>query len=167
MSAAGGEGGGEGGGGGMGGGGMQAGALAQVRFQTALPIKQALLKQKFGSEVGTAAQAQEILKGQDQIYLVVLEGLPQRMAQMGGEKLPAMLKRGAMLKRTGEKAPIAAAQVEVGTIGKKIVVYYAFPRTDAITLEEKDIEFISKMGPIEFKRKFKLADMVFDGKLTL
>ncbi|MBM3752556.1 MAG: hypothetical protein FJW38_01075 [Acidobacteria bacterium] len=126
-----------------------------------------MLKQKFGSEVGTAAQAQEILKAQDQIYLVVLEGLPQRMAQMGGEKLPAMLKRGTMIKRSGDKAPLAAAQVEVGTIGKTIVVYFAFPRADAIALEEKEIEFISKMGPMEFKKKFKLAEMVFDGKLTL
>ena len=36
-----------------------------------------------------------------------------------------------------------------------------------VVLEDKDVEFISKVGPMEFKKKFKLADMVMDGKLTL
>lgn len=60
--ASGGEGG-AAGGGGMGGGGGAAPTLtAKVRFQTALPVKQALLKMKFGSEVATSAQAQELLE---------------------------------------------------------------------------------------------------------
>jgi hypothetical protein len=29
------------------------------------------------------------------------------------------------------------------------------------------VEFVSKVGPAEFKKKFKLAEMVVDGKLTL
>ena len=34
-------------------------------------------------------------------------------------------------------------------------------------LKDKDVEFISKMGPMEFRKKFKLADMMIAGKLTL
>jgi len=34
-------------------------------------------------------------------------------------------------------------------------------------LEDKDVEFIAKVGPMEFKKKFKLAEMVMGGKLTL
>ena len=31
------------------------------------------------------------------------------------------------------------------------------PRTDPITLEDKDVEFITKLGPLEIKKKFKLG----------
>jgi len=164
----GGEGGGEGGGGGMGGrgGGGAPAMMAKVRWQTALPIKQALVKMKFGAEAATSTQAQQLLTSADDVYLIVMEGLPQRMAQMGGARLQENLKKSTMLKR-GDKPPILPMQIEVGVAEKMVLVYYAFPRTDAIELEDKDVEFISKVGPMEFKKKFKLAEMVMGGKLTL
>ena len=166
---AGGEGGGGGGGMGGGGGGGGGGApalMAKIRWQTALPVKQALMKMKFGAEAATSTQAQQLLTSTDDVYLIVVEGLPQRMAQMGGARLQENLKKSTMLKR-GDKAPILPTQIEVGVADKMVLVYYAFPKTDAIVLEDKDVEFISKVGPMEFKKKFKLADMVMGGKLTL
>ena len=41
------------------------------------------------------------------------------------------------------------------------------PRDDEITLEDKDVEFVAKLGQLEVKRKFKLEDMVFDEQLAL
>jgi hypothetical protein len=52
-------------------------------------------------------------------------------------------------------------------VEKTVLLYFAFPKTEEITLEDKEVEFISKVGPMEFKKKFKLADMVLNGKLTL
>lgn len=138
----------------------------KIRWQTALPIKQALLRQRFGDEVGTSSQAQTVLKGVDDVYLLVLEGLPLTMAQRGGQRFGEMVKRGAQLKHGGKNA-IAAGEVQMGVVDKKLVLYFVFPRTDAITLEDKDVEFVSKVGPMEIKRKFKLAEMVVDGKLKL
>ena len=171
----GGEGGGEGGGGGMGGGGGGMGGgggggapaiMAKIRWQTALPVKQALVKMKFGAETATSTQAQQLLTSADDVYLIVVEGLPQRMAQMGGARLQENLKKSTMLKR-GDKPPIMPMKIEVGVADKMVLVYYAFPKTDSIALEDKEVEFISKVGPMEFKKKFKLADMVMAGKLTL
>ena len=71
-----------------------------------------------------------------------------------------------MLKR-GDKTPIMPVQVQLGVVEKTVLVYFVFPKSDAIVLEDKDVEFVSKVGPMEFKKKFKLADMVMDGKLTL
>jgi len=165
----------ESGNGGGGGGGMRGGdsggggapsVTAKIRWQTALPIKQALLKQKFGVEAGSSRQAQDILKATDDIYLVVMEGLPMAMAQRAGQKLPEIVKHATTLKH-GDKKPIAASDVRLGMVDKKIVAYIVFPRTEPIVLEDKDVEFISKLGPMEFKKKFKLADMVVDGKLSL
>jgi len=152
--------------GGMGGGGGAPEIMAKVRWQTALPIKQALIKMKFGSEAATSTQAKQLLEAVDEVYLVVMEGLPPRMAQMGAERLQEGLKKTTMLKH-GDKTPIAPLQVKLGMVEKTVLVYFAFPKTDAIVLEDKDVEFVSKVGPMEFKKKFKLADMVVDGKLTL
>ena len=160
----GGEAGGEGGG--MGGGGGAPAPTAKVRWQTALPVKQALVKMKFGAEAATSTQAQQLLASADTFYVIVMEGLPQRIAQMGGARLQENLKKSTMLKR-GDKPPILPMQIQVGVADKLVLVYFAFPKTDAIVLEDKDVEFISKVGPMEFKKKFKLADMVMDGKLTL
>ena len=139
---------------------------AKVRWQTALPVKQALVKMKFGAEAATSTQAQQLLASADTFYLIVMEGLPQRIAQMGGARLQENLKKSTMLKR-GDKPPILPTQIEVGVADKLVLIYYAFPKTDAIVLEDKEVEFVSKVGPMEFKKKFKLADMVMDGKLTL
>jgi hypothetical protein len=124
------------------------------------------VKMKFGGEAATATQAQQILASANDVYLVVLEGLPERMARMGGGRLQETLKKTTMLKR-GSKEPLAPAQVQIGVADKQVLIYFAFPKTDAIVLEDKEVEFVSKVGPAEFKRKFKLADMVVDGKLTL
>lgn len=156
------------GGGNVGGGGASSppAIVAKVRWQTALPVKQALVRMKFGEEAGTSAQAKQALEATDPVYLIVLEGLPARMAQMGEARLKETLQKSTML-RHGEKRPIAPTQIQVGLVEKTLLIYFAFPKTDAIVLEDKDVEFVSKVGPMEFKKKFKLAEMVVDGKLTL
>lgn len=44
---------------------------------------------------------------------------------------------------------------------------YGFPKTHAIELEDKEVEFVTKRGPMEIKKKFKLKDMIFKGELAL
>lgn len=51
--------------------------------------------------------------------------------------------------------------------GEVILIEYLFPRRDAITIDDKDVEFITKVGEIEIKKKFKLEDMVFGDRLIL
>ena len=46
------------------------------------------------------------------------------------------------------------------------LVFY-FPRTDAITLEDKEVEFRLEYGRLKIKRKFKLKKMVYNGELEL
>jgi len=150
----------------MGGGGGAPPVLAKVRWQTSLAVKQALVKMKFGAEAATSTQAQQLLSTIDDFYLIVLEGLPQRMAQMGAARLQENLKKSTMLKR-GDKDPIVPSEIQLGLVDKTVLVYFAFPKKDAIALEDKDVEFIAKVGPMEFKKKFKLAEMVMGGKLTL
>ena len=46
-------------------------------------------------------------------------------------------------------------------------LHLMFPRTEAITLEDKNVEFKLALGPMDVKKKFKLKDMVFNGNLEL
>ena len=50
---------------------------------------------------------------------------------------------------------------------ESVTLYVAFPRTDPIVLEDKNVEFEMKLGPMTVRGKFKLKDMLFDGKLEL
>lgn len=173
-----GGGGGVGGGGGAmgggGGGGRGGGAMSvTVRWATALPIKQALLKLRLG-EKAASPEAEKILSAPDSHYVVMMEGL--RARGMQAEALKAV----TTLNRKG-KAPIAAAQVQVpqaqpggpqgqpgGPQGQPGgPVFFYFPKTDPVVLEDKEVEFVTKIGQTELKHKFKLKDMVVGGNLTI
>jgi hypothetical protein len=42
-----------------------------------------------------------------------------------------------------------------------------FPKTDAITLEDKEVVFGTAFGSIRVSQRFRLKDMVYKGKLEL
>ena len=185
--AGGGPGGGMGGAGGAGSGGGAAGGgaapqtLVLVRWQSALPVKQALVRGKFGSEAATAAEAKSVLANEEAYYVIAVEKLPRmgmgrpgaeskgaegKGSEGGLERMRQMMARSTSLLRKG-KEPIKPDDVKMAMAQKTMTVYFIFPRTEAITLEDKEVEFTTKMGPLEIKRKFKLQDMVFAGKLAL
>lgn len=161
-----GSGGGFGGGGfeGMGGGGGAAIELV-VRWQTALPVRQALLKIKYGKEVATSDEAKKFLAAEDPNYVIFVEGLPPQMMKMGA-KLQEALKQATVLKRK-DKEPIQAAAVQIGQTQRGNVAVIMFPRAANIVPDDKEVEFYTKLGNSELKTKFRLKDMMFGEKLAL
>jgi hypothetical protein len=51
--------------------------------------------------------------------------------------------------------------------GDLLTIEFEFPKTAPITLEDKEVEFITKVGQSQIKKKFKLTDMVFGDQLAL
>jgi len=45
--------------------------------------------------------------------------------------------------------------------------YFYFSRTDDISMDDKQVMFSTKMGPMEIKTRFTLKDMLYHGKLAL
>lgn len=165
----GGRGGGGGGGGadGGGGGGRGGGITAppQLRllltWRSALPMKQALVRAQVGQSGSIPAESQAILARTEEVYVITIEGLPPQYARaLDGMNAVTFLKRD-------RKAPIASTDSAAEKVGTGLVVVFAFPRTDAITLQDKDVEFVTKLGQVEIKKKFSLKDMVFHGQLEL
>lgn len=177
MGGGGGVGGGlEGGGGAMGGGGARGGGggagggieggpgapgggpppvMVSVRWLSALPIQKALARQK-GIEFkeGTGS------------YAIGIFGLPARMAQLASDQMKAALKESTRLTPKG-RDPIAPDSVDMGLAEAGLAVIFGFPAKAGISADDKEIEFLSKLGPLEVKCKFKTKDMIYEGKLAV
>lgn len=160
------DGGGGGGGGGFAGGGPS-GVSVMLLWQTALPVKQALIKRQYGAEAGTSPEAKAKLDHQDQVYVLTLIGMPRfTLGAAQGDKKAALLD-ATMLTVKG-KPPLKAADVQVSGAGRGGGnVSFLFPKTTAFTAEDKDLEFSSKFDQTPVKKKFKLKDMVFNGKVEM
>jgi hypothetical protein len=158
--------GGRGGGGGMGSIEAPPTQTVIVRWHTALPVKQAVVRARYGNEVGSSPEAAQILNRQETQYVVGIIGLPMAMAKTN----PARLKSNALLRLKG-RAPIAADDVKAAPDQRGANLYLFFPKTQpgshVIALEDNEVEVSLKLGNTEIKRKFKLKDMVFDGKLEI
>ncbi len=132
-----------------------------VRWQSALPVKQAMAAARFGAEVTSTREAIEFLGRQEPFYVITVAGLPQE-ALPNPDKLKANVVLNAR-----NKSPLPVAEVKVQAQGKLAAVYFAFPRSQPIVLEDQETEFSLQLGSSNVRRKFRLEEMVFDGKLEL
>jgi hypothetical protein len=83
-----------------------------------------------------------------------------------GDEMKAELLKNTTLSAKG-KDPIVAADLQAGGNEQKAAVLFMFPKTTAIDADDKEVEFTTRIGPMVLKTKFKLKDMVFNGKLEL
>jgi len=137
-----------------------------IRWQSALPVKQAFVRQKFGAEAGTSPEAKQLLEANEPAYVLVVSGLNRR--QLAGTD-PDSIKT-AMMELTSlvikGKDPIKPIDFRLNGKGKVDAVF-AFPKTSPITVDDKEVEFQSKLGTLIVKQKFRLKDMMYNGKLEL
>ena len=170
ASGMGGAGGGRGGPQEVNGGGPAGGAPSIeffVRWQSSLPVKEAMMRAKYGSEAATSPESKKFLETEEKYYILAIEGVPAgRRGQADPEGLKTTLKKDASLVVKG-KDPILPVDVEVKTQGRQMNAFFFFPKTDPLTLDDKEVEFESKVGDISVKSKFRLKDMTVDGKLVL
>jgi hypothetical protein len=171
------KGGSEGGGGrhgGGGGGGMHpidqppATEIA-LRWVTALPLKQALARARFGEKAGTDPEALKSLSRQEERYILGTFYLPAFV--MKGD--PAQAKSGCVIKIKG-KPDIQAESLVPDAIAPgahTVNLFVIFPREQngapLITEKDNEIEVDLNLGAVKVNRKFKLKDMVFNGKLEM
>ena len=156
-----------GGGGDSMGEGPAATATVVVRWASALPVRQAMMKLKYGAEAGTSPEAKKFLEAQENIYAVVISGAGRGMMGMGtGESIKKeLLERTALLVKGKEDIKAVDLQMARGARGNDLV--FLFPRKVELTMEDKEVEFATKLESMSLKQKFRLKDMMFDGKLTL
>jgi hypothetical protein len=167
--------GGSGGGGGMGGGGGRGGGRGgkqqqqqraiTIRWVSAMPLKQALVKTKYGDKAG-GDEAKKMLDQADTQYVITMTGLPAQLAKSDPDHVREQLKSATALLRK-DKDPLAADTVDVHPQNGQISVIFRFSKASPIAADDKEVEFSTKVGPLVIKRKFKLAEMEFNGKLEM
>jgi len=67
----------------------------------------------------------------------------------------------------GPSLPSGPGFASAGGFGGSFDLYYVFPKSAGISEKEGEMEFISKMGKVTVRKKFKLKDMVFNGKFEM
>ncbi len=170
----GGGGGGGGKGGGGGGGGMGGTTFSQeidvtVRWITALPIKQANVVRRYGKDAGTSPEAVKSLGREEIYYIAQIEGVPGRLTAEALTAASQLVVKGV--------PPIQAAQVEISPSAARGMgappndIFLVFPKAQpgarVLKVEDGEVEVVVNMAGLKLKRKFKLKDMVFNGKLEI
>lgn len=92
------------------------------------------------------------------------EADPERMTQMRNQ-MQDRLKTATLLKRKG-KDPIYPARIERLQTADGPMTVFLFPR-EPISMEDKEVQFESAMGPMEVRTRFVLKEMAYQGKLEL
>lgn len=163
-------GGGAGGAGGAGGGGRGDGGSAGgagpiqlvVSWRSALPLKEAVVKARVGA-AEVPADAKAFLDKNEEQYVVMIEGMPNRFAQ-AAQQDDKKLKESVL--KVG-KREIHLANATFSRKGTKTDILLMFPRTDAIKVDDNEVEVVARLGQLDVKKKFKLKEMIFNGKLEL
>ena len=153
-----------------GGGPRTAGRQVLVRWESALPVRRALDRQQVQAGNLTPEQAEQYFEQAPSEYEVVLGGTP--MVEMTDTTLEEV--KASTYLKTGDKQRITAQDVRVSQLPEESLaegqvpnLYFAFPRATPIELRQKSVEFFAEVGQFKIKKKFKLKDMLFKGKLEL
>ncbi len=83
--------------------------------------------------------------------------------------IPAFFQRGGGRGGGGAPPPGGGFGGGRGAFGNLATfdLYMLFPRDAAYTVDDKEVEFRTKIGKINIRRKFKFKDMVYNGKLEM
>ena len=140
------------------GGSKEWGAI--VRWESALPVRDAMKAHK-------TADA-------DENYIIALVG------DIPGASVPSdddsaaerqqkmdVLKESTRLERKDDPLELQRVKIAPRTPLTASGTLYYFSRVLPITAEDKQVTFVTKVGPLEVKCKFTLRDMLYHGNLEL
>jgi hypothetical protein len=136
---------------------------ATVAWISALPVRQAIARLRAGVDAPVLPDDKR-LPEDEAFYVVAVAGMPTRVAQAASRN-EVVDKTELKSKR---KEPIKPADIRIVPESKETVrVEFVFPKSNAITVDDKEVEFVTKIGPADITRKFTLADMMVHGRLAL
>lgn len=142
-----------------------------IRWDSAAPVREAMKK----VSITKAVDDGDVIA----FYIITIDGLPRMGRRAQTEKPSASPRRplppeeqdrfkavtnlAAKGKEAVQPAKIDALSNEDG----RMTIHFYFPRTADFSLDDREVSFSTRLGPMELKQKFNLKDMTFDGKLAL
>jgi hypothetical protein len=136
-----------------------------IRWRTALVVNEALAKAKYKEEAGTSPDAKKMLEPEPKYYVIWVNNLPANLRPKDDAAKQEMLKQSTLSPK--DKNATAAADIQYAGQGRSTDFFFLFPKTMALTTDDKEVDFATKFGKTVIKAKFKLKDMEINGKLDL
>jgi len=137
-----------------------------VRWQTALPVRQALMRVKFGAEAPSSAEARRFVEQDPSNYIIGVSGLPRGMVTGNLEEVKRGLLRETTLHTRG-KAVLHPSDIEFSPRQDSVELFFVFPKARPFALDDREVEFSTRVGAWGVKCKFRLKDLVYAGRLEL
>jgi len=162
-----------------------------VVWRTALPIRQALARLQYGADAATNPQGKALLEVEQPVSVLLVNGFPgmfradaQDTAKLVADtvikvkgkpdlhpteiQIPAAAPPagGAEGKGGGKGAP-GAGRGGRGGGGGNFDLIVIFPKGLGLTADDKELEFMTKVGKMTVRKKFKMKDMTINGKLEI
>ena len=137
-------------------------ARMSVSWRSALPVKQALLRELVGEGGELSPENEAYMERDAGFYIIAVLGVPAQFA-----RIPTIQVRAESFLQPNDKPPIPADDVLFQPGQGALLLLVAFPKADPLTLEDRDVEFMTKLGDFSIKKRFRLRDMVFQGGLEL
>jgi hypothetical protein len=127
-----------------------------LRWESALPVREAELK-------GRDVDAPTV---DENHYAIAVIGVPRNLLNADAHGMEGELKKQAALKRDGQK-DFKPSSVQILQRDDGPVIVYYFPRSTEISKSDRRVEFEAQIGRLKFSEPFYVEDMVYDGKLAL
>jgi hypothetical protein len=137
-----------------------------VRWQSAMLVREAIVKAKYGNEAGTSEEAKKALEKPIEHYILSVGGVPKAALQGDADELKKQMLAAGVLVIKG-RDPIHPVDFMTEESGRTSEVLFAFPKTAPITEEDREVEFSVRIGDFSIRQRFRLKDMLVNGKLDL
>ena len=140
-----------------------------VRWESALPVKEAMLRLKFGDRLPAESDPGYTLNRAEKYYIVAVVGLEM---PKGGRDSEASARMRDELLGTAKLTPkggaaVYAEEVKVNPPEAREEVLFYFPKSPEIAASGKDVVFECQLGAFEIRKAFKPKEMVYRGKLEM
>lgn len=137
-----------------------------IRWSSALPVRQAIALDRWGPEGVDGAEARRFLSAPETDYKVEVFGIPTLVAHQGARRLEAELLDSARILVKG-RMPLHATSAHVPVFGNHLAATFRFPRRHPVEPGDQAVGFAASGDRMEIIRKFKLASMMYEGRLEL
>lgn len=134
----------------------------RLRWLSALPIRQAIARERFGDEAGSSAEAARMIVQKPDHYILGIAGLPKRY--FGG------LEERIRLRVKGSE-PLTPVQVVGPQSAEEAECYVFFGKAKDggrdLTISDSNVEIVMKLEEATVRSRFRLKEMVYYDKLQI
>ncbi|MCS7042867.1 MAG: hypothetical protein NZR01_08755 [Bryobacteraceae bacterium] len=136
-----------------------------IRWSSALPVRQARALYLYRSQQSQVRTLNELLEDEPEHAIVEIHGLPAQMAHKGAGAVELAAMQGVRL-RGSRGRTLAPVKARADLAGLTLDLYVHFDRASVASLGG-EIEVVADLQIARVRERFRLAQMMYGGRLEL